>query len=94
MSGWTSYESLRVSFAKFINAEPDEVAIVNSASGGINPIASALAFDSRNAIVMGEYEFPTMGQIWLAQQPRGARVHFLDGVDNAVSVECVSRGDR
>jgi selenocysteine lyase/cysteine desulfurase len=85
------YERLRASFAKFINAEPDEIAIVNSASGGINPIASALDFDSRDAIVMGEYEFPTMGQIWLAQQPRGARVQFLDGIDNAVPVEAYAR---
>lgn len=86
-----AYESLRVSFAKFINAEPDEIAIINSASGGINPIASALHFDSRDAVVMSEYEFPTMGQIWLAQQPRGARVQFLDGVDNAVPVEAYAR---
>jgi selenocysteine lyase/cysteine desulfurase len=33
-------------------------------------------------------EFPTMGHIWLAQQPRGARVQFLDGVNNAVPAEC------
>jgi selenocysteine lyase/cysteine desulfurase len=86
-----AYESLRVSFAKFINAEPDEIAIINSASGGINPIASALRFDARDSVVMSEYEFPTMGQIWLAQQPRGARVQFLDGVDNAVPLEAYAR---
>jgi selenocysteine lyase/cysteine desulfurase len=86
-----AYEGLRVSFAKFINADPDEIAIVNSASGGINPIASALRFDGRDGVVMSEYEFPTMGQIWLAQQPRGARVQFLDGVDNAVPVEAYAR---
>ena len=81
------YEQLRVSFARFINAEPDEVAIISSASGGINPIASAMQFDSRDGVVMSEYEFPTMGQIWLAQQPRGARVVFLKGVDNAMSLD-------
>ena len=86
-----AYESLRVSFARFINAEPDEIAIINSASGGINPIASALHFDARDGVVMSEYEFPTMAQIWLAQQPRGARVRFLDGVDNAVPVEAYAR---
>ena len=74
------YEALRAEFARFINAEPDEVAIVTSASAGINPIANALSFDRRNQVVMGEYEFPTMGHIWLAQRPRGAEVQFLDGV--------------
>ena len=37
------YESLRADFARFINAQPDEVAIVTSASAGINPIANALS---------------------------------------------------
>lgn len=81
------YESLRAEFARFINAEPDEVAIVTSASAAINPIASALSFERRDKVVMSEYEFPTMGHIWLAQRPRGARIQFLDGVDNTVPAE-------
>jgi selenocysteine lyase/cysteine desulfurase len=36
---------------------------------------------------MGEFEFPTMGHIWLAQRPRGADVHFLEGAGHAVPVE-------
>jgi selenocysteine lyase/cysteine desulfurase len=81
------YEALRVAFARFINAKPEEVAILTSASAGINPIANALQFDRRNQVVMSEYEFPTMGQIWLAQQPRGAQIRFLDGVREAVPIE-------
>jgi len=86
-----AYEGLRCAFARFINAQPDEVAIVTSASAGINPIANALQFDGRNKVVMSEYEFPTMAHIWLAQRPRGAEIHFLDGVDNAVPTECYER---
>jgi selenocysteine lyase/cysteine desulfurase len=81
------YESLRGAFARLVNAHADEIAIISSASAGINPIANALPFDQRNGVVMGEYEFPTMGHIWLAQQPRGARVQFLDGVDYAVPTQ-------
>jgi selenocysteine lyase/cysteine desulfurase len=86
-----AYEGLRCAFARFINAQPDEVAIITSASAGINPIANALQFDGRNKVVMSEYEFPTMAHIWLAQRPRGAEIHFLDGVDNAVPTECYER---
>jgi selenocysteine lyase/cysteine desulfurase len=90
-----AYESLRGAFAHFINAQPDEVAIVTSASAGINPIANAMQFDAahdgRNKVVMSEYEFPTMAHIWLAQRPRGAEIHFLDGVDNAVPTESYER---
>jgi selenocysteine lyase/cysteine desulfurase len=81
------YESLRAQFARLINASPDEIAILPSASAGINPIANALQFDERPGVVMGEYEFPTMGQIWLAQQVRGARVQFIDGVGYAIPTE-------
>jgi selenocysteine lyase/cysteine desulfurase len=83
-----TYEALRADFARFINAQPEEVAIVTSASAGINPIANALSFDKRNKVVMSEYEFPTMAHIWLAQRPRGAEIQFLDGVNNSVSVKC------
>ena len=86
-----SYEDLRADFARFINAAPEEVAIVTSASAGINPIANALRFDRRNRVVMSEYEFPTMAHIWLAQQPRGAEIRFLDGVDQAVPAERYER---
>jgi selenocysteine lyase/cysteine desulfurase len=86
-----AYEALRGEFARFIHAEPDEVAIVTSASAGINPIANGLCFHDRPNVVMGEYEFPTMGHIWLAQQPRGARIRFLAGVRHAVPTECYQR---
>jgi len=71
------YEEARTAFAKFINASPDEVAIVTSASAGINSIASALNFRERKKVVMGEFEFPTMGHVWLAQRARGAEVQFV-----------------
>jgi selenocysteine lyase/cysteine desulfurase len=81
------YEAMRAEFAKFINAHPDEIAILTSASAGINVIANGLQFTHRPNVVMGEYEFPTMGQIWLAQQPRGAQVEFLKGVNDTIPLE-------
>ena len=78
------YEEARAAFARFINASPDEIAIVTSASAGINGIASALSFTERKKVVMGEFEFPTMGHIWLAQRARGAAVHFVGADGNRI----------
>ena len=78
------YEAARVAFAQFINATPEEVAIVTSASAGINGIASALNFRERNKVVMGEFEFPTMGHVWLAQRARGADVQFVAAQGNTI----------
>ncbi len=78
------YEAARTAFAQFINASPDEVAIVTSASAGINSIASALNFRERKKVVMGEFEFPTMGHVWLAQRARGAEVQFVSAEGNRI----------
>jgi selenocysteine lyase/cysteine desulfurase len=78
------YEAARTAFARFINAGRDEVAIVTSASAGINAIASAFSFRERKKVVLGEFEFPTMGHVWLAQRPRGAEVEFVKAEENRI----------
>jgi len=80
------YEEARTAFAQFIHASPEEVAIVTSASAGINSVASALNFRERQKVVMGEFEFPTMGHIWLAQRVRGAQVQFVSAEGNHIPV--------
>lgn len=85
------YEHTRRLFAEFIGAEESEVAIVTSASAGINAIASALDFRERNKVVLGEFEFPTMGHVWLAQSKRGADITFVPPVDNKLPTESYER---
>jgi selenocysteine lyase/cysteine desulfurase len=85
------YEAIRHSFAKFIGAKPEEIAVIYSTSQGISEIASALRFDKRKKVVMGELDFPASGHIWLTQKLRGAEVTFLDSVDNCVPVESYAR---
>ncbi|MCI0356206.1 MAG: aminotransferase class V-fold PLP-dependent enzyme [Acidobacteria bacterium] len=81
------YEEARVAFARLIGAKPEEVAVVASASAGINAVASALDFQERRSVVLGEFEFPTMGHIWLAQRLRGAKVEFLKAKDERIPAE-------
>jgi selenocysteine lyase/cysteine desulfurase len=71
------YEAARASFARFIHAEPDEVAILPSVSAGVNSVASAFDYRDRNGVALGEFDFPTMGHVWLSQQARGAKVEFV-----------------
>jgi selenocysteine lyase/cysteine desulfurase len=85
------YEEMRREFARFIGAEPQEVAVVTSVSQGLNTIASALDFRERPAILMGEFEFPTMGHVWLAQRARGAEIQFLPAAGNRILAEAYVR---
>ena len=71
-------ERLRAAFAHSIGADADEIAVVPSASAAINTVASALSFaHTRHRVVMGSFEFPTMAQVWLAQQSRGAEIVWV-----------------
>jgi len=81
------YEAGRRQFAAMINARPEEVAIVASASAGVNSLASALSFGQRKKVVLGEFEFPTMGHIWLSQRARGAEVIFATADGNRMRPE-------
>jgi selenocysteine lyase/cysteine desulfurase len=85
------YEAARAQFAEFIGATSDEVAIVPYASAGINSIASALSFTDRKKVVLGEFEFPTMGHIWLAQEKRGAQVEFVPATSDRIPVESYAK---
>jgi selenocysteine lyase/cysteine desulfurase len=69
-------EELRVEFARLINAEPEEVAVTFSVSTALNSLASALTYKERPKVVTSDFDFPTVGHVWLAQQRRGAQVAF------------------
>jgi selenocysteine lyase/cysteine desulfurase len=85
------YEETRGLLASFIGADPEEVALVASASAGVNSIASALGMKDRRNVVLGEFEFPTMGHIWLSQANRGAQITFIDAENEQLTVEAYER---
>jgi selenocysteine lyase/cysteine desulfurase len=72
-------------FAKLINASADEIAVFSSVSEATSAVASAIDFTrGRRGIVVTEAEFPTIGQIWLAQEARGARVTWVPVRDGEI----------
>jgi selenocysteine lyase/cysteine desulfurase len=81
------YEQARTVFASFLGAQPDEVAVLPSASAGINSIASALSFGERKKVVLGVFDFPTMGHVWLSQRSRGAEIKFVEAVGDQLPGE-------
>jgi selenocysteine lyase/cysteine desulfurase len=82
-------ETARATFARLVNAEPDDVAVTTSLSAGVSSFASAIDFTARPKVVITDYEFPTIGQIWHAQQLRGAEVHLVAPEANAIALPVV-----
>jgi len=70
-------EAARGSFARLVNARPDDVAVTTSVSAGVSALASAIDFEARPRVVISDFEFPTIGQIWHAQERRGAEVTIV-----------------
>lgn len=82
-------ESARASFAGLVGAHDDEIAVTASVSAGVNAIASGLpTVAGRDRIVVSDFEFPTVGQIWHAQEQRGYTVtHVPQGGSPVVPLE-------
>ena len=79
---WVEHaETARSEFADLIGADPDEIAVTTSASAAVSSLVSALDFDrGRTKVVVGDYNFPTVAQIWHAQERRGAKIHHVPAV--------------
>jgi len=61
-------ETARATFARLVAGEPDDVAVTTSLSAGVSSFASAVDLRARPKIVISDFEFPTIGQIWHAQE--------------------------
>jgi selenocysteine lyase/cysteine desulfurase len=89
-------ETARTTFARLVNAQPDDVAVTTSVSAGVSAFASAVDFAARPKVVISDYEFPTIGQIWHAQERRGAEVVVVapealeDAVDERTAIVSVT----
>ncbi len=71
-------ELARQAFARLVGASADEVAVFSSVSEATSAVASAMDFAGpRRAVVASEAEFPAVGQVWLAQERRGARLRWV-----------------
>jgi selenocysteine lyase/cysteine desulfurase len=80
-------EEARHAFAGLVNADPAGVAVVPSVSSGVSSLATGLDLTSRSKIVVSDFEFPTIGQIWHAQEARGAEVVHVAAEGDGIPVE-------
>jgi cysteine desulfurase / selenocysteine lyase len=80
-------EAVRRKVARFIGAEPDEIAFVPNTSTGINLIADLLERDG--PVLTHELEFPTVTLPWMH---RGVPVRFVTAAEGVVRIESFASG--
>ncbi len=78
----------RQEFANVIHANADDVAVISCASEGAFQVVSEQPFSSaRCDIVTTDLEFPSIAHVWLAAEPRGAKVHFVRHQEGMVTLD-------
>ncbi|HEY4347580.1 MAG TPA: aminotransferase class V-fold PLP-dependent enzyme [Gaiellaceae bacterium] len=80
-------ETARSTFARLVGGAPEEIAVTTSLSAGVSSLASTFDWRTRPRVVVSDFEFPTVGQIWHAQELRGAEVVHVPQSDGAIPVE-------
>ena len=91
-AAWSEWMELastaRQEFAALIGADADEVAINTSTSAAVSSLSSCMEWPGeRDTVVVTDFEFPTIGQIWHAQERRGARVTHVSAHEGNISLE-------
>ena len=79
-------EKVRANIARFINAEPDEIALTTNTSSGMNVIIDAL--EGSGKVISCDLEFPVTTIPWMH---RGIEVQLLASVDGELRIEDVTR---
>jgi cysteine desulfurase / selenocysteine lyase len=89
-----TYEGLRVSTARLINATPAEVAIVKNTSEGIATVATGIKWKRGDIVVAFEEEFPANFYPWKRLEPHGVEVRWLSVFDDLGKIDEACKGAR
>jgi selenocysteine lyase/cysteine desulfurase len=94
-SQWmNTYQGVRASTARLINAEPGEIAIVKNTSEGIATVAIGLAWEPGNIVVAFEEEFPANFYPWKRLESAGVEVRWLSVFDDLDRIDAACKGAR
>ena len=77
-------EQVRQTIARFINAEPDEVALTTNTSSGMNVIIDALA--NHGEVISCDLEFPVSTLPWMN---RRIPLHLVKSINGEVATESI-----
>ncbi|MEM3578422.1 MAG: aminotransferase class V-fold PLP-dependent enzyme [Candidatus Bathyarchaeia archaeon] len=77
-------------FARLIGAKPEEIALVENTSVGLNIAANVLKYPSGSKIVTTDLEYPSVVYPWL-RKGLGVKVEYVKNVDGKVLLEDVER---
>ncbi|MEM2249851.1 MAG: aminotransferase class V-fold PLP-dependent enzyme [Candidatus Bathyarchaeia archaeon] len=73
-------------FARLIGAKPEEIALVENTSVGLNIAANVLEYPPGSKVVTTDLEYPSVVYPWL-KGSLGVKVHYVENVNGKIPLE-------
>ena len=89
-----TYEGIRKSAARLINAKPEEIAIIKNTSEGIAIVATGIRWKPGDVVVAFEEEFPANFFPWKRLEALGVEVRWLSVFDDLERIDEAAQGAR
>ena len=86
-TAFAGYDRARERVAAFIGAEPEEVALTESTTDGINRIATAIDFDPGDVVVRTDLEHPAGTLPWQQLEAQGVEVCVVETTNGRVDID-------
>ncbi|MDH5788113.1 MAG: aminotransferase class V-fold PLP-dependent enzyme, partial [Candidatus Bathyarchaeota archaeon] len=77
-------------FAKLVRAEPQEIALVENTSTGLNIAANVLCYPPGSKIVTTDLEYPSVVYPWL-RKSLGVKVHYVKNIDGKILLKDIEK---
>ena len=82
-----TYERVRERIASFVGADPDEIALTESTTDGINRIAAAIDWEPGDVVVRTDVEHPAGVLPWQRLEREGVEVRVVDTDRGRIDVD-------
>ncbi|RYH71072.1 MAG: aminotransferase class V-fold PLP-dependent enzyme [Alcaligenaceae bacterium] len=87
---WTVYEQkvaqLRVVLAELLNCQVRQIGLLPNATISAYQVASSIDWSAKPRIIASTAEFPSIAQVWKAQESRGAEVILVESHPGAEDI--------
>jgi cysteine desulfurase/selenocysteine lyase len=84
-------ERTRAKCARFINAEPEEIAFVMNASQGISFALNGIDFQEGENVIVHREDFPSIYLPWLSLKERGVEIRCVETDDGRIPYENIAK---
>jgi selenocysteine lyase/cysteine desulfurase len=90
-TAFDTYDEVRGTVADFVGADPDEVALTESTTAGINAVAGALDWEPGDVVVRTDLEHPAGTLPWQRLEREGVEVRTVETTEGRVDQAAFGR---